>query len=43
MNYSRCTLSSIATPDSQHIYVFGGFDNGPLSSVERYLIKFFYI
>lgn len=31
----RCTLSAVATPDNSHIYVFGGFDNGPLSEVER--------
>ncbi len=38
MNYARCTLSAIATPDCQSIYVIGGFDNGPLNSVERYSV-----
>ena len=35
MNCSRCTLSAVATPDGQYIYVFGGFNNGPLNNVER--------
>ena len=38
MNYARCTLSAIATPDCQSIYVMGGFDNGPLNTVERYSV-----
>ena len=36
MNYPRCTLSAVSTGDCHHIYAFGGFDNGPLNSVERY-------
>eukprot|EP01017_Pseudomicrothorax_dubius_P008719 TRINITY_DN1287_c0_g1_i4.p1 TRINITY_DN1287_c0_g1~~TRINITY_DN1287_c0_g1_i4.p1 ORF type:complete len:819 (-),score=157.68 TRINITY_DN1287_c0_g1_i4:215-2671(-) len=38
MNYSRCTHSAINSPDSHHIYVLGGFDNGPLNCVERYSV-----
>jgi len=38
MNYARCTLSAIATPDCQNIYVIGGFDNGPLNTVEKYSV-----
>lgn len=38
MNFARCTLAAIATPDCQSIYVLGGFDNGPLNVVERYSI-----
>ena len=37
MNYARCTLSAIATLD-QNIYVLGGFDNGPLNTVEKYSV-----
>ena len=37
MNYARCTLSAIASPD-QNIYVLGGFDNGPLNTVEKYSV-----
>jgi len=36
MNVARCTHSSIAIYETQEIYVFGGFDFLPLSSVERY-------
>jgi Kelch motif. len=35
MNYARCTLSAVSSGDFQHIYVFGGFDNGPLKTVEK--------
>ena len=35
LNQPRCTLSAVATPDNLFIYVFGGFDNGPLDDVER--------
>ena len=35
MNFARCTAASISSPDMQSIYVFGGFDNGPLKSVEK--------
>jgi len=35
MNYPRCTFSAVASIDFQNIYVFGGFDNGPLKSVEK--------
>lgn len=63
MNFNRCTLSAIASPDwyiyiyiyffiisninykkielRQYIYVMGGFDNGPLNSVERFFFFFF--
>lgn len=37
MNNPRCTLSAVTTPDNQYIYVFGGFDNGPINSVEKYI------
>ncbi|KAL4445683.1 hypothetical protein ABPG74_006234 [Tetrahymena malaccensis] len=36
MRYSRCTSSAVVSQNNQHIYVFGGFDNGPLDSVERF-------
>ena len=36
LNHARCTLAAVATPDLQAVYVFGGFDGGPLSSVEMY-------
>ncbi|EAS03065.2 kelch motif protein (macronuclear) [Tetrahymena thermophila SB210] len=36
MRYSRCTSSAIVSQNNQHIYVLGGFDNGPLDSVERF-------
>ncbi|EGR31203.1 kelch-like 12, putative [Ichthyophthirius multifiliis] len=36
MNNPRCTLSAVISQDNQYIYVFGGFDNVPLNSVERY-------
>ena len=35
MNYPRCTFSAVASSDYQNIYVFGGFDNGPLNTAER--------
>ncbi|CAD8103312.1 unnamed protein product [Paramecium sonneborni] len=38
MIHPRCTLSALSTPDNQYIYVFGGFDNGPLDSVEKYSV-----
>lgn len=38
MHQPRCTFSSIVTPDNSYIYVFGGFDNGPLDSVEKYSV-----
>ena len=34
LNFPRCTLAAVATPDLQAVYVFGGFDGGPLSTVE---------
>ena len=36
MSTARCTLSAVASPDFQNIYVLGGFDNVPLNSVEKY-------
>ena len=38
MNSPRCTLSAVASPDFQYIYVMGGFDNVPLNSVEKYSV-----
>ncbi|KAL4442810.1 hypothetical protein ABPG74_010699 [Tetrahymena malaccensis] len=38
MNFPRCTLSAVTSKDNQFIYVLGGFDNGPLDTVERYNI-----
>eukprot|EP01016_Furgasonia_blochmanni_P007315 TRINITY_DN12935_c0_g1_i1.p1 TRINITY_DN12935_c0_g1~~TRINITY_DN12935_c0_g1_i1.p1 ORF type:complete len:282 (-),score=50.23 TRINITY_DN12935_c0_g1_i1:373-1158(-) len=38
MNYARCTFAAVTSPDGQHIYAIGGFDNGPLQSVERYSV-----
>ena len=38
MNISRCTLSAIASPDYEYIYVMGGFNGQPLDSVERYSV-----
>jgi len=35
MNYPRCTLSAVTSNDFRNIYVLGGFDNGPLKTVER--------
>lgn len=40
MNYARCTFSAVASSDYQNIYVFGGFDNGPLNTAERYPCSF---
>lgn len=37
MNIGRCTFSAVVSEDNAYIYVIGGFDNGPLSSVERYI------
>ena len=36
MNYPRCTLSAVISNDLRNIFVLGGFDNGPLKTVERY-------
>lgn len=36
MNVARCTHSSMAIYETQEIYVLGGFDFLPLSSVEKY-------
>jgi adenine deaminase len=35
MNYARCTSATVVTNDFHNIYVFGGFDNVPLKSVEK--------
>lgn len=35
MNYPRCTFAAITSPDNHSIYVFGGFNDGPLNTVER--------
>jgi hypothetical protein len=42
MNFNRCTLSAVASLDNQNIYVMGGFDNGPLNTVEKYPFFFYY-
>jgi len=38
MNYPRCTLSAVTSSDFRNIFVMGGFDNGPLKTVERYSV-----
>jgi len=35
MNYPRCTLSAVISSDLRNIFVMGGFDNGPLKTVEK--------
>ena len=36
MNQTRFTHTAIVTNDYQFIYVYGGFQNQPLKSVEKY-------
>jgi influenza virus NS1A-binding protein len=38
MVHARCTHHAVAVFETQEIYVFGGFDYSPLSSVERYSV-----
>ncbi len=36
MSHARCTHAVVAAQDSQTLFVFGGFDNRALGSVEKY-------
>jgi len=35
LNYPRCRMSAVVSNDLRNIYVFGGYNNGALNSVER--------
>jgi len=35
LNYPRCRMSAVVSSDLRNIYVFGGYNNGALNSVER--------
>jgi len=38
MNYARCTLSAVTSPDYQYIYAMGGFNGAGMQIVERYSV-----
>jgi len=37
MNYSKCRTAAVVSADLRYIYSFGGFNNGAMSTVEKYL------
>lgn len=38
MNISKCFATACVSSDSQYIYLFGGYNGDPLSTVERYSV-----